>query len=99
MTRLRVKESELHYEGALSRPIFGLFDAPGSTPDENQPRAGLVGDAVLRRREQEWLVPHGEQYRGWWVALEAEQLAGHGKRAQEALDAARRPGILHPLLV
>lgn len=83
--------------GLIVAPLQGLHRT--SMREDRNPRSDVANDSVLRRREQEWLGRHREQYRGQWVALEAERLVGQGRRAQEALDTARMAGFLHPLLV
>jgi predicted DNA-binding antitoxin AbrB/MazE fold protein len=58
-----------------------------------------IDETSARVEEQEWLGIHSGEYRGQWVALQANVLLSHGPRAQAVLDEARRKGVQRPLLV
>ena len=68
---------------------------PGGTEDN--------GDASKpdreRRREQEWLLQHGQQYAGQWVALDGDCLLSHGIDGRLVLSEARRAGVAVPFVV
>jgi hypothetical protein len=49
--------------------------------------------------EQEWLRAHGQEYSGQWVALNGEELLGHGSDARRVRDEARAKGVQTPLMV
>ncbi len=52
-----------------------------------------------RKAEQEWLLAHGAEYWGEWLALQGDRLVSHGTSAIDVRDDARRQGVLDPLLV
>lgn len=57
--------------------------------------------AVIDQRELHlaWLKANREQYAGKYVALNGNQLVGHGATLREANEAARQQGVDHPFLV
>lgn len=52
-----------------------------------------------RMPEKEWLLAHGQEYRGQWVALNGEELLSHGSDARGVRDEARAKGVQTPLMV
>lgn len=49
-------------------------------------------------RELQWLVDHGRQHAGQWVALDGDRLIAHGPVASEVFDAADADGACLPLI-
>ena len=52
-----------------------------------------------RVAEQEWIIAHGLEYAGQWVALQGYERISHGTKARAVRDEARRKGVDRPLLV
>lgn len=52
-----------------------------------------------RTKEARWLIEHGKEYAGKWVALEGEQMIACGSSAVEVSKAAKAAGIDRPILV
>jgi hypothetical protein len=49
--------------------------------------------------EKEWLLAHGQEYSGQWVALNGEELLSHGSDARGVRDEARAKGVQTPIMV
>ena len=52
-----------------------------------------------RRRERQWLLQHGKEYEGQWVALDGDCLVSHGTDGRLVLSEARRIGVAVPFVV
>jgi hypothetical protein len=50
-----------------------------------------------RTREAQWLIEHGKEYAGQWVALEGDQLIAHSFNADEVFAAVDASGIDRPI--
>jgi predicted DNA-binding antitoxin AbrB/MazE fold protein len=94
-----VLQLEVVFEHGILRPL-----EPLSLPEQHRVFLTIT-DAPLakvdsgRREEQEWLLAHGADYRGQWLALQNDKLISHGQNARDVRDEARRKGVPQPLLV
>jgi hypothetical protein len=52
-----------------------------------------------RTKEARWLIEHGKEYAGQWVALEGDLLISHSFNADEVFAAADASGIDRPIFV
>jgi hypothetical protein len=52
-----------------------------------------------RWRERQWLLEHGGEYAGEWVALNGDCLLAHGTDGRLVLSEARRAGVDVPFVV
>jgi len=52
-----------------------------------------------RRRERQWLLQHGKEYEGQWVALDGDCLLSHGTDGRLVLAEARRSAVIVPFVV
>jgi hypothetical protein len=54
---------------------------------------------IDRSREQKWLIEHGKEFAGQWVALDGDRLLSHGNNAQVVYAEAKKSGINRPLVI
>ena len=74
--------------GKSQRRTAGTEDhGDASTPDPE------------RKREQEWLLQHGREYAGQWLALNGDYLLSHGADGRLVLSEARRASVAVPFVV
>jgi predicted DNA-binding antitoxin AbrB/MazE fold protein len=94
-----VRQLEAVFEQGVLRPV-----EPLSLPEKQHVLITITDvpvnvEDMHRKDEQEWLVAHGHEYIGQWVALQGNVLLSHGPKARAVRDEARRKGIERPLLV
>jgi predicted DNA-binding antitoxin AbrB/MazE fold protein len=94
-----VRQLEAVFEQGVLRPV-----EPLSLPEKQHVLITITDvpvkvEVMQRKDEQEWLVVHGHEYIGQWVALQGSVLLSHGPKAREVRDEARKKGIQQPLLV
>ena len=57
------------------------------------------GNEETQRRQLEWLKANREKYAGQYVALDGENLVGHGATMKEAKEQAKQNGAENPFLI
>jgi hypothetical protein len=65
-------------------------------PEGNEAERDASSPDPRRREEQRWLLQHGSQYAGEWVALNGDCLLSHGTDGRVVLTEARRAGVAIP---
>jgi hypothetical protein len=68
-------------------------------PEGNEAERDATSPDPRRREEQRWLLQHGSQYAGEWVALNGNCLLSHGTDGRVVLSEARRGGVAVPFVV
>jgi hypothetical protein len=84
----------------LANHLAGLPEKDqGGRPAGTEDNGDASGPDPERRREQQWLLQHGEEYAGQWVALNGDCLLSHGSDGRLVLSEARRVGVAVPFVV
>lgn len=50
-----------------------------------------------RQIEMQWILDHGNEYPGQWVAVDGDRLIAHSFDAKQVFDAVDRAGVADPL--
>jgi hypothetical protein len=66
---------------------------------ETENGKNIQDDDDVKRRQLEWLKNNRENYAGQYVALDGDQLVGHGATIREAHEQAKHNGVKNPFLV
>jgi hypothetical protein len=94
-----IQHAEAIFEDGLLRPLepLSLRDKQHVLLTITDASAPAANSCPMP--EQEWLMAHGQEYSGQWVALNGEELLSHGLDARKVRDDARAKGVQTPLMV
>lgn len=98
-----IRRSESLTDQEKMRLANHLVDHAGKTQTGGLEGTGANGDTTAddheRRREQQWLLDHGREYAGQWVALNGDSLLSHGTDGRLVLSEAQTACIAVPFVV
>jgi hypothetical protein len=83
----------------LANHLASVGNIQAGRPAETEDNGDTSKPDPERRRERQWLLQHGKEYEGQWVALDGDCLLSHGTDGRLVLAEARRIGVSVPFVV